>query len=309
MKKFTTRYQLKLVAILAVFGLTSCEKIIDISIPDRERKMVVNGLVRLGQPVWVNLSKSLSVLENESIIPIPGADVNLFHGADLVGKFREDSVGYYSLPDFKPEVGQSYRLTASDGSLNPVEATAFLPPAVPMISVDTATLTGDWGQQELRLTVKFSDPAGVHNIYGFSVDVTSKEFDYNSMTYTGKKTTRAGYLNVNTDGFLQDESNFYEGKLYFEDMLFDGLTKSVEFGISDLFYYESDTIWLEVKMEQIDPSFFLYVVSNEAYQQANGNPFSEPVQVFTNIKGGFGIFSGSSYASFPLVFSGMRKFR
>jgi hypothetical protein len=302
------QYKPLFAVLIILAGLVSCEKIIDISIPDKERKIVVNGLIISGQPVVVNLSRSLSVLENDSLIAIPGANVNLFHGNDLIGKLDEKIQGSYTLPDFTPEVGQSYRLTASANGLNPVEATAVLPPLVPMISVDTATLTGEWGQQELRLSVKFKDPAGVHNMYGFGVTVTYKEFDYSTMTYTGRKQTNQAYLYGETDRFLKDESTNFEGRLYFEDLLFDGQTKTVEFGVSDYSFYESDTVWLTINMEQIDRPYYFYMLSYNAYQQANGNPFSEPVQVYTNVTGGFGIFSGSSSASYSIITHGMRKF-
>ncbi|MCX6224584.1 MAG: DUF4249 domain-containing protein [Bacteroidia bacterium] len=308
MKIPTSLCLLQLATILAVFGITSCSKVIDISIPDKERKIVVNGLISPDQPVRINLSTSLSVLEKDDFVFITGGVVSLFNEAGLIGKFQEESGGFYFLPDFKPQVGQSYRLTASGDGLKPVETTAIIPSVVPIISVDTATLTDEWGQQQLRLSVKFDDPAGVHNVYSFGVDVTYKEIDYAYMTNTGKKITLQAYLSGYNDQFLKDESlNFYN-KLYFDDLLFDGLGKTVEFNISDYSYYNSDTIWLDVKMEQVDPSYYQYVLSNDAYQRAQNNPFSEPVQVFTNIKGGFGIFAGSSFASYPLVIRGMWRF-
>jgi len=308
MNTYITRYRFQMTAFLAVLALASCEKIIDISIPDKEQKMVVNGLINSDQPIIINLSRSMSVLEKDSLVTIIGGDVNLFQGSNLIGKFQELTMGFYTLPDFKPQVGQTYRLTASYDGLKPIEATAILPPLVPIISADTATLTGEWGQQELRLTIKFKDPADVHNIYGFGVNATYKEFDYFTMTFTGKKLSHYVFIFGNTDKFLKDESHNFEGKLYFEDLLFDGLMKTVEFGISDYSFFESDTVWLDVRMEQIDPSYYLYVLSNEAYQQAHGNPFSEPVQVYTNVKDGYGIFAGSSAASFSIITLGMRKF-
>ena len=309
MKKFINRYRLLLATLLAVSALASCEKIIDISIPAKERKLVVNGLISSDRPVMINLSRSLSVLEKDSLIAISGADVNLFHGTGLIGKLEEKTQGNYSLPDFMPEVGQTYRLTASYDGLKPVEASATLPPVVPFVSVDTATLTGEWGQQELRLSIKFNDPAGVHNIYGFGVDVTVKEIDYNTRVYTGRKVTHPAYLYSDNSGpLVNDESINFEGKLYFGDLLFDGMTKTIEFGVSDYLFYDSDTVWLDVRMEQIDPTYYLYVQSYNAYQDANGNPFSEPVQVYTNVKDGFGIFAGSSSARFSIIKRGLRKF-
>ncbi len=310
MKNSNPWSRLVLAAIMMSGVLMSCEKVIDITIPDKERKIVLNGYIRANQPVLVNLSRSLSVLEKDSMMLLSGADLKLFSGTGLMGVFKEDSAGYYSLPDFLPQVGQTYRATASAGELKPVEASAVLPALVPIASVDTATLFGDWGQQELRLTVKFDDPGGIPNVYSFGVDVSYKEFDYQTMQSTGKMLTHPVYLySSSNDMFLKDESTNFEGKLYFEDLLFDGLSKTVEFGINDYSFYESDTVWLTVKMEQIDPSFYKYVQSYVAYQNARGNPFAEPVQVFSNVKNGYGIFSGSSTSEYTFIMLGMRKFK
>jgi hypothetical protein len=304
-----SKYYLIISVGLLLTGLVSCEKIIDITIPEKERKIVVNGLVADNQPVRIHLSRSRSVLESDSLIFISGGEVNLFSGTQLLGRFQEDSIGFYTLPGFIPQVGQTYRLTASWGDLKPVEASAVLPARVPIISVDTATLIGEWGQQELRLKVKFSDPAGEKNVYGFGVDMTYKEFDYLTMTWTGRKITQQAYLYGKDERFLKDESTNFEGKFYFEDLLFDGMTKTVEFGLSDFSYFDSDTIWLNVNLEQLDLSYYKYILSYSAYQNANGNPFAEPVQVFTNVTGGYGIFSGSSTSSFPIITKGgSRKF-
>jgi len=307
MQKSMTRHRLLLSAAFLVFGLASCEKIIDISIPDKERKIVVNGLVTPDQKIRVNLSQSLSVLDKDSTIMISGGDLNLYSGTNLIGKFLQDSAGFYSLPGFQATVGNSYRLTASYGALKPIEATATLPPVVPIISVDTTTSYGPYGPQELQISVTFKDPAGVHNVYSLSADMTYNEFDYYTMTNTGKKVTEWAFFSGNTDQFVKDETTNFNGRLYFDDLLFDGLNKTVTFGASIYSSWASDTIWLDVKLEQLDPSYYRYILSYYSYQQAHGNPFSEPVQVYTNVKDGYGIFSGSSSSDYPIIIYGKRK--
>jgi hypothetical protein len=308
MRKSSSRLLISLLIIIAIIGFMSCEKIIDISIPDQKRKIVVNGLISSEKPVQINLSRSLSVLEKDTLMPIKGGVVNLFHDSNLVGRLIEGSDGNYRLPDFLPQVGQSYKLTASFDDLDPVEALAVLPPVVPIVSVDTATLVGEWGQSELRVSVKFVDPPDRHNIYGFGVDVTYKEFDYQINGYTGRKLSHPVYLYGGSDQFTKEEAHNFGGQLYFEDLLFNGMTKVFEFGVSDYAFFESDTVWLDVKLEQIDPSYFLYAISNEAYQSANGNPFSEPVQVYSNIKRGYGIFAGSTVSRITILVRGNRKY-
>jgi hypothetical protein len=308
MQKSITRYRLLLPAAFLVFGLASCEKIIDISIPDKERKIVVNGLIQPDQPVRINLSQSLSVLEKDSALQISGAVVNLYSGTNLVGKFLQDSAGFYSLPGFLAQAGESYRLTASYGALKPVEATAVLPAVVPIISVDTTTIYGPYGPQDLQISVTFKDPPGVHNLYSLGGDMTYTEFDYHTMTNTGKKVTQKAYIYANnSDQFVKDETTNFNGSLYFNDLLFDGLTKTVTFDVRTYSSWAADTIWLDVRLEQIDPSYYLYIMSYNAYYQAHNNPLSEPVQVYTNVKDGFGIFSGSSSSDYPIIIYGKRK--
>jgi hypothetical protein len=117
------------------------------------------------------------------------------------------------------------------------------------------------------------------------------------MEPTGKMVTRLVYIYADSDLFLTDESHNYGGKIYFDDQLFDGQTKTAEIGLWDYVFYETDSAQIEVHLEQLDPAFYKYVVSNEAYQSARNNPFAEPVQVYTNVTGGLGIFSSYSFSS------------
>ena len=49
-----------------------------------------------------------------------------------------------------------------------------------------------------------------------------------------------------------------------------------------------------VKVSRITEDYFRYVKSYHTYYNASGNPFAEPVNVFSNIKNGFGNFSAYS---------------
>ena len=289
-----TRFLLMGFILLLAMG---CEKIIDINIPDSERKVVVNGIISADQTLSVNLSKSLTVLEPDELVYLTGADVNLFNGAVMVGKLAADTAGQYFLPGFKPQTGLTYRLTVDYPGLKSIEATTTVPEMVPITSYDTLITTSEWGYKDYRLKVVFDDPENVPNYYGLSVFITFKEIDYLTMEPTGKVITRLLYIYSDSDLFLKDESHNYGGKIYFDDLLFDGQNKTTEVGIYDYMFYEADTVQVEVHLEQLDPSYYKYVVSNEAYQSAHNNPFAEPVQVYTNVSGGFGIFSSYSFAS------------
>lgn len=301
-----TRFLLIGFGLLWVIG---CEKIIDIDIPDSERKIVVNGIISEDQTLAVNLSKSLTVLEPDAFVYLNGADVNLFNGAVMIGRLVADTAGQYSLPGFKPLTGLTYRLTVDFPGLKSVEATTTVPEMVPITSWDTIMTVSEWGYKAYRLKVVFNDPETVPNYYGLSVYVTYKEIDYLTMEPTGQLITRLVYISSDSDVFLKDESHNFGGKIFFDDLLFDGQAKTTEVGLYDYMFYEPDTVQVEIHLEQLDPSYYKYVVSNEAYQSAHSNPFAEPVQVYTNVSGGFGIFSSYSFASksFTLIGEGVGK--
>lgn len=299
-----TKHFLFLISGLLISALTSCELILDVEVPDADRKIVVNGLISPGQPVLVHLSKSLSVLENDEFMLLNNAEVRLFQNENPLGQLLPDSGGFYHLPDFKPLVGATYKLSVDYPGMTSVSAEAFIPSLVPIKSWDSVTVVDEWGSEVINLTIRFDDPEEQVHLYGLAVSMTYKEFDYNTMKPTGKWITQPAFVYAGNDQFLQDESHYFGGKLYFDDKIFNGQTKSMKVSLYEYQWMLSDTIKVDIQLEQVDKSFYKYVVSNEAYQAAHNNPFAEPVQVFTNINGGFGIFSGYSFSSQSLLLVG-----
>ena len=64
---------------------------------------------------------------------------------------------------------------------------------------------------------------------------------------------------------------------------------------------ELQTLTLSIYLHNISKSYYYYRISLELYQNASGNPFAQPVQVFSNIENGFGVFAGSQINYFDLL--------
>ena len=87
-----------------------------------------------------------------------------------------------------------------------------------------------------------------------------------------------------------------------------GEIKALEFEIP--FYdesgYEDGYDWsykisgIRIYLHNISKSYYYYRTSLELYQNTSGNPFAQPVQVYSNIENGFGIFAGSQITYFDL---------
>lgn len=280
--------------ILLALTSWSCEKIIDIDLPETERKMVVNGLITPDSLVTVNLTKSLSVLEVDSFIFVPDARVTLSLGEEIIGELSYQDKGDYILPGYYPGMGNTYRLDIEVPDLQAAYAETTIPESTMLQAVDTSWVTDEWGEQVLYLNLQFEDQPDQDNYYGLVVYATSKEFDFLTGEFTGNKETHTVYIG-RTDPILEEEGLFFGERLLFNDLTFQGKSKSIEFELYDYAFYTSDTVWLDVRLEEIEEDYYLYALSSEKYSATFRNPFSEPVQVYNNIEGGFGLFS--SYSS------------
>ena len=297
----TIRTFIFLTAVLA-FSTIGCEKIIDIDIPERDRKIVINGLLSPDSLVRVNLTSSLSVLDPDEFVYLTDADVDLYGDNELLGRLLYDSAGFYVLPGVRALEGSTYRLVAEWKDLTAAEAITVVPTPVPIQSLDTTRVLLDYGQEMIKVKINFDDPVGV-NYYGISVDLTYRMNRFEGIEMPEGLITQPAYLS-RIDPFLDEEGVGYRGGVYFEDRLFEGTSKTIEVGLSEYAFTFSDTVWVTVRLEQVAPSFYLYARSSQAYYSAHNNPFSEPVRVYTNVEGGLGLFSSRSFSERKLLFLG-----
>ena len=290
-------------SVIMLLGISSCEKIIDIDLPENERKIVINGLITPDSMVSITLSRSLSVLEPESLMFMDNALVKLYFEDELIGSLVSKGFGAYQLPGYYPVEKRNYRITAESGDLAPVYAFAEIPEPVTILSVDTVGAVDEWGGRMTRITIRFKDPEEQVNYYAIAMYSTSRVFDYIHMVLTDEKVTNPVWLG-NSDPFLEEASTSFESKIFFDDKLFNGREKTIELEYWDYGYFETDTTWLDLRLEQVARPYYLYVISLDKYDDANGNPFAEPVQVYTNVEGGFGLFSAYTADSREFVITG-----
>jgi hypothetical protein len=294
-----TKYILLLGAVLIV--ASSCEKIIDIDIPEGERKIVVNGLISPDNHVTINLSRSLSVLEENNFVFLETADVTLSESGTEVGKLSYLGSGFYTLPNYLPVAGSEYTLTVDYAGLQSVSAKAMIQNPIEFGPIDTTSIFDEWGGSSLEIDFSFIDPSET-NYYAIGVNASHKVFNWETMTYDDSIVSYpAGFRFLESgDGLqgllLEDGATTYFGdKVFFSDDLFNGKRFDVSLGMWKGFY-GADTVNIEVFLEHVSEPYYYYAVSSGKYNQTNGNPFSEAVSVYTNIENGFGIFS--AYSSF-----------
>lgn len=298
------------IAASIAFMALSCEKVIDIDIPDSERKIVINGLINPDSLVRVNISRSLSVLEQNEFVFLESADVKLHNMGIEIGRLEYIGSGFYQLPDFKPQDGEDYTLTVDNAGMNSVSAVAAVRKPITFSELDTLTIYNEWGGSSLEIDFSIIDPHE-ENFYAIAVTESSRYYDWETETYSDSLVTySSGFQMLESEGQVQGllieqgAYTYFGSKVFFSDELFNGKKFDVSIGLWN--HYEMvDTVHYEISLEHVSKPYYYYAVSSGKYNQTAGNPFGEPVSVYTNVEDGFGIFSGYSSSKKTLSIVGI----
>ncbi len=278
-----------LIIISVVIFLSSCEKYIDMEIPDNGRKMVANCLYSDTGNVTLNLTLSRFILDDAPYNPLSGATVELYEDNNFVGLLTETNQGIYSFTGFTPNPGSNHKIIISKDGVA-LTAYSYLPDIQSISFFDTSRVQRDY-YEYLRFRFSINDPADTENFYMIGFTIKEQWTEENSEIYSIY--------------FLTDEPAIEEyvmdGYGIFSDESFSGQTKFMDFDL-ELYNFPSDTNILYVNFLSISKDMYMYIKTMNA-QRANDSPFSEPVMVYTNIVNGFGIFGGYSiYKDSILVF-------
>jgi Domain of unknown function (DUF4249) len=213
---------------------------------------------------------------------VKNAKVELFRNDVLWGTFKDSTFGRYILRKKLPNDGATYRIRAELSGFVAVEATQKMPVAAKLDSVRYVP-NGAVVQELLssrksnEYTYFFNDPATVGSYYY----VQATHFDTAYRRTNGERKFSPQSLDrLAQSNFLSDVS--FNGKTYlwrnYDDNVF-----SLRRGTRT-----------EHTLVTASSELFQFIRSKELNEAASGNPFAEPVILYSNIKNGYGIFSLSA---------------
>lgn len=264
--------------IISALLFASCEKFIDMEIPDEGRKITVNSFINDQQNPTVYLSQSRFILDSEYSFPlITDANVTLYKGDTEVATLNHLGDGIY-MADYVCEKGDSYTLKVSRGN-EEVSSTSFIPESATFQLIDTASIISQDMYQTipyLRFRIKIDDPAQQENYYMIS-------FKYDG--YPVSFYSRESFVENGTDRFL----NY----ALFSDKLINGQSRVLTLDI-ETYNFMEEVNPLEIYVNAISKDMYLYYVQLSKYYEAQGGFLAEPVMVYSNINHGLGIFGGYS---------------
>jgi len=303
----TARPVVWVLALLFTVGACDFQRTVDLQAPRHESQLVVNGEIVPGALWRVDVSRSVGAFQpstpSDSTFTVSDATVTVFQEGTRQGPLPLDSLNQYSTRQFTPETGRQYTVQVSAPELDTVTATDRVPHMPPVqLSADETQPENDYYNRDIRLTI--IDPPDTENYYHIRLQKKGYRKDSTSVDTLGLTDVRFRTRNrsiIDEMGQVLEEANAYQGReATFRDVLFDGTEHTIALqggGEKDLggFYLpdkEEGDGYPRVK-------YFLYVsvLSEDAYrfdhtkrlfQRTEENPFAEPVDVHSNVNGGYG---------------------
>lgn len=277
-----------LLVLFLMIGLYSCQREIEIELPNAEDLIVVEGRIEVGKSPIIFLTKNrgffkefpsdLTTLIAEFVIQ--DAIVTVSDG--IQSEILEFTINlnaypfvYYTGTLIKGEIGKSYTLSIQANGKN-LSATTFIAPPIAIDSSWFDLNPFDVNEDSLGLSYStISDPDTFGNSYRIFAKRNS-EFTYYPVS--------GGAFN---DEFVNGQkiTFFYgQGEKPFES--------SGDFVPEEFFYILGDTIFL--KLTSIGRAEYDFYATLDQAINSNGNPFAAPTLVKSNIEGGLGVWCGFS---------------
>jgi hypothetical protein len=278
-------------------------QIVDIELPEHESRLaVVNLMYSDEDEAAVLVSNSRSVLSNDPFSDYPDADVALTGGNLGSPSFSynsEDGLHRAFLGEEWATAGETYQLSVQQARFPMVSATQLMPP-LPVIEEASAEEEGAFSEDGERLDaleIEIIDPAG-DQYYAIQASVEQE------IIQPGGDTVLSSYSIwlESSDPILSQAFVRNQTALLCTDDAFDNRSYRFLVYTFDQLPFEDPNSRLIVRVTSLSRDAYLYLRSLEQYNQADGNPFAEPVTVHSNIEDGYGIFGLGNVARYVIEF-------
>jgi len=301
----------KLILFLSVTSFllfTNCTKEIEFDAQDIAPRIVVNSLFTNDSLWTANISRSVGVLETTSYTSIEDADVSIFDGNGVqVTTLTNQGDGLYtSLTGATPQADELYTIEVTAPGYTSVSATNRIPTTVQINSIDTVSSTNSDGENILETTINFQDPSANENYYMVEVLVKGTLIDeFEGDTIEFREPLQISCNDINVETINRFNSGGFENTylyLMLKDENFDGEDYALTFSVINYAELKDLELFGEIRLVNTSEAYFNYLKSFNMYQRANGNPFATPVQVYSNVENGMGIFAGGTLTYWDVGF-------
>ena len=282
-----------LVLLFTIMISTGCEKSIPFPKQDVQPQLVINGNFTPDSTWMVHISESAAVNGSDQPRNVAGADVRLMdESGNTIANFEHDKEGFYHILNLYPEEGRTYRIEASAPGFATATSQSYQPRDFSFSLLDTShSIFLD--MPVVFIDLEIADNLQESNYYFIEIQKTITITDTQE-TYTFIPYHYVFDQNTENDE-IDTESSGFE-RVYLPDQAFNGEKYTTRFAAEKDEDEEngSDGIqseWL-VRVSSVSEDLYKYGKTLERYHISNGELFAEPVEIYTNINKGLGVFGG-----------------
>ena len=307
--------------LFAIFGfaLLGCEREVTVELAPHVPRLAVYAMLQPDSLAAVWVTQTQSVLDGSPILSAQEAEVIITpegQAPERLTLVRAEEGKYQGT--FRPQAGITYELSVSADGFPSVEASTRVPHPVAVQLSDYRSETVKTSSACLycpdsvvyhHLSLNFQDPAPEENYYEVMgwMKYPGERYQYDSLLgeYVAISTANLDRLNFRSDdpvvATVEDAvlaaqyDNLYIDNLPFTDQLISGDNYTFRCSVVD----DELTTKLLVLFRTYHPDAYRYERAKEK-QQGSNHPdalFYEAVQIPTNVRGGYGIFSSFSQDS------------
>lgn len=287
--------------ILLISVLVSCVKEVHIPIEYTQPKLVVNGLFNTDSLWDIEVSASKYIYDTAAIPLINDAQVIITNSAGNSILLINQGNGIYASLTERPEIGEVYSIEVSHSDYDDVSSSNQLPGEINIAHIDwdqQAIVAGDFYR---RIDISFQDGPD-KDFYMVRVKGIFWEYIYNEETWEIEDSALIMYpieFFSQNAAFDNSSSKITPTSISFTDEIFNGSLFTFDILIDDDYFSDEEDEKMKIQsiyisMSKISQEYYWYETSYQAYLSAQYNMFAQPVQVYTNIENGLGIFAGYS---------------
>lgn len=286
--------------ILLIIAALSCESVVEFDAEEIEKKLVVNSLFTADSSILVNLSESRSLFEPREnlVVYVENARVDLYGNGEYIEELVFLDSGNYISPSHLVEVRKVYEVQISSPTLGSASAVNTVPD---LIEIDSVEYYWNFGKTEYeqsfhQMIIHFTDPDLTTNYYEIAI-----HYEYlDSIWFFGYPA--GSYTLFSPDPVINSEIDtknpfFWSKYLVFSDELFNGKSYSLQVNFYNFLQsdeYTRNLITLD--FNSISKEYYQYrkkmLLYNRSKSTSVWEDIVEPVMIYSNIDGGYGIFAG-----------------
>lgn len=321
-----------------LLATTSCMKEVDLEHLRPDPKLVLNSVASQGEPLKASLSRTWFYTDNYPNVTIEDAKLNLYVNDRLIGEmnWEVEESEYYSTANYVssyiPVAGDKIRIEAEKDGFRGVMAEDVIPgkPALKKLVGETYKEDSPYySSEKRRYKVTFSDDPRANDCYLISFSLGRPTYDHENNqgsvpTFTGEYSWSQEYIDFTSDPVFSDKISILDrvlgndwlsgyGGRPFSDELFNGkeytMTLDSNSGSYTYWPYEEEQMpdSIRVYLYAISEPYYKYLSAVASLSDGSLNNdladigLAEPVRVFSNIKGGLGIFGTACVDSLTAV--------